>query len=208
MTSVTARWTSSAARSRRRRCGGSRMRAFAIPISTRRPFARRRGRASSRDAMPREQHGLHHRGLRRLPGVLRADPLRERHDRRGAQRARLEHVRDRQMAPYARGRGGHVGVEGPLAAWPRVRALLRLPRRRDEPVVSGPRLRQPHGHAPGDSRGRLPPLEGPDRQGDRVRSRLKGRRTREALVHVLLPGLRPRAAPCVQGVVGQVRGPL
>ena len=36
-----------------------------------------------------------------------------------------------------------VGVEGALAARPRVRALLRLPRRRDQPVVPGPRLRQP-----------------------------------------------------------------
>ena len=33
--------------------------------------------------------------------------------------------------------------EAPLAARPRLRALLRLPRRRDEPVVSRPRPRQP-----------------------------------------------------------------
>ena len=155
-----------------------------------------------------QQHGLHHGGLGRLPGVLGTDPLRERHHRRGAERAGLEHVRDRQVAPHARGRGGHVGVEGPLAARPRVRAVLRLPRRRDEPVVSGPRLRQPHDRAARGSRGRLPPLEGPDRQGDRVRARLEGGGTREALVHVLLPGLRPRAPPRVQGVVGQVRRPL
>ena len=45
------------------------------------------------------------------------------------------------------GRDRPVLVEGPLAAGPRLRALLRLPRRRDEPVVSGPRLRQPHGRA-------------------------------------------------------------
>ena len=155
-----------------------------------------------------QQHGLHHRGLRGLPGILRADSVRERHDRRGPERARLEHLRDRQVAPHARRRGRLVGVEGSLAARPRVRALLRVPRRRDEPVVSGPRLRQPHDCAAGGARGRVPPLEGSDRQGDRVRSRLEGGRARQALVHVLLPGLRARAAPRVQGVVGQVRRPL
>jgi hypothetical protein len=74
------------------------------------------------------------------PGLVRTDPVRDRHARRGAQRARLEHLRDRQLAPDACRRGRPVGVEGPLAR-PRIRALPRLPRRRDEPVVSGPRLR-------------------------------------------------------------------
>ena len=40
-------------------------------------------------------------GVGGLPGVFRADPVREWHDRRGAERARLEHVRDRQVAPHA-----------------------------------------------------------------------------------------------------------
>ena len=31
-----------------------------------------------------QRHGVHHRGLGRLPGVLRPDPVRERHDLRGA----------------------------------------------------------------------------------------------------------------------------
>ncbi len=47
----------------------------------------------------------------------------------------------------------------PLAARPRLRTLLRVPRRRNQPVVPGPRLRQPHHRATGDARGRLPPLE-------------------------------------------------
>ena len=45
--------SSSAARSRRPRCGASRTRAFAIPISTRPRSARLRAQACSRDAMPR-----------------------------------------------------------------------------------------------------------------------------------------------------------
>jgi hypothetical protein len=112
------------------------------------------------------------------------------------------------VAPHARRRGRSVGVEGAVAVGPRVRALLRLSRRRDEPVVSRPRLRQPRHPAAGDARGGLSPLQGPDRQGDRVHPRLQGRGPREAVVHVLLPGLRPRAAPRVQGVGGPLRGAL
>ena len=56
-------------------------------------------------------------------------------------------------------------VEGPLAAGPRLRALLRLPRRRDQPVVSGPHLRQPPVEPPLHAGGRLPPLQGPGGQG-------------------------------------------
>ena len=44
--------------------------------------------------------------------------------------------------------------------------------------------------AAGYARGGLPPLQGPGRQGDRVRPRRQGGRARQALVHVLLPGLR------------------
>ena len=42
----------------------------------------------------------------------------------------------------------------PVAARPRIRALLRLPRRRDQPVVSGPRLRQPPGRTAASRRRR------------------------------------------------------
>ena len=62
--------------------------------------------------------------------------------------------------------------------------------------------------ATGDARGGLPPLQRPDRQGDRVHSRLQGRGAREALVHVLLPGLRPRAAPRLQGLGRPLRRAL
>ena len=78
---------------------------------------------------------------------------------------------------------------------PRLRALLRLPRRRDEPVVSGPRLRQPPRRAAGDARGRLPPHDRPDRQGDRVHQGREGDRARQAVLHVLLPRRHARAAP-------------
>ena len=57
-------------------------------------------------------------------------------------RAGLQHVLPRQVAPVAVG-GEHARRPvPPLAARPRLRALLRLPRRRDQPVVSRPHARQ------------------------------------------------------------------
>ena len=71
-----------------------------------------------------------------LPRLERAHPLRVRDDRRGARRARLEHLHARQVAPLSRRRDEHGVDQAQLAGGPRLRALLRLPRRRDEPVVS------------------------------------------------------------------------
>ena len=55
-----------------------------------------------------------------------------------------------------------------LAARARLRALLRLPRRRDEPVVSRPRLRQPSRRPAEAAGGGLPLLGRHHRQGDLV----------------------------------------
>ena len=76
-----------------------------------------------------------------------------------------------------------------LADRPRVRALVRVPRRRDQPVVSGPGLRQPPGRPAQVARGGLPPHRGPHRQGDRVHQGRQGDRAGEAV----LPVLRARA---------------
>ncbi len=71
-----------------------------------------------------------------FPGHLDPHPVRERVHLRGARRARLQHVLRREVAPHA-GRGVQPRrVQGPLAARARLRALLRVPRRRGEPVVS------------------------------------------------------------------------
>ena len=67
-----------------------------------------------------------------------------------------------------------------LADRPRLRALVRLPRRRDEPVVSGPRLRQPPGRPAEDAGGGLPPHRGHHRQGARVHPRRQGGRARRS----------------------------
>ena len=63
---------------------------------------------------------------------------------------------------------------------PRLRALVRVPRRGDEPVVSRPRLRQPPRRPAEVARGGLPPDRRPHRQGDRVHPRREGRSRRRS----------------------------
>ena len=92
-----------------------------------------------------QQHGLHHRGRDRLPERERDDPAGERDALRDPRRARVEHLHGRQVAPLPDRRDEPRRAAAQLADRPRLRALVRLPRRRDEPVVSRPRLRQPHG---------------------------------------------------------------
>ena len=162
--------------------------------------------AADRAQPHHQRHGLHRRGDDRLPGLQRPHPVRVRDDRRGPRRARLEHLHARQVAPLPRGRDQHGVDEAQLAGRPRLRALLRLPRRRDEPVVSRPRPRQPLRRPAVRSRGRLPPHEGPRRPGDPVHRRRQGGRAGEAVLHVLLPGRHPRAAPRAEGVDRQVQG--
>jgi hypothetical protein len=52
------------------------------------------------------------------------------------------------VAPDALGAGVRRRALRPLAAGPRFRPLLRVPRRRHQPVVSRPDPRQPPGGAP------------------------------------------------------------
>ena len=80
----------------------------------------------------------------------------------------MEHLHGGQMAPLPRRRDEPRVHPAQLAIGPRLRALVRLPRRGDEPVVSRPRLRQPSGRPAAVARGGLPPHRGPDRQGHRV----------------------------------------
>ena len=94
-----------------------------------------------------ERDVVHHRGLDRVPGRQRLHPVRERHAVGDSPAAGLQHLRHRQVAPDARGSDFSGGPVRPLAARPRLRALLRLPRRRHPSVLSGADLRQPFGRA-------------------------------------------------------------
>ena len=121
--------------------------ACASPTCTPRRCARRAARASSPGATTTATAWPHHRAGHRLPRLQRRHPVRERHALGDAGRARLQHVHGRQVAPDPEQPGDGRRPLRPLAARPRLRALLRLPRRRHEPVVSRPRLRQPPGRA-------------------------------------------------------------
>ena len=94
---------------------------------------------------------VHHRGIGGLPGLERRHPVRERLPVGDAGDAGLQHLCRRQVAPDARGADQRSGPVRALAARARVRALLRLSRRRHQPVLSGPGVRQPPGRPAEDS---------------------------------------------------------
>ena len=94
-----------------------------------------------------QQHGLHHRGGDRVPEREWHDPAGERDAAGDPRRARLEHVHDREVASVPDRRDASRLDPAQLADGARVRALLRLPRRGDQPVASGPGLRQPSGRS-------------------------------------------------------------
>ena len=101
----------------------------------------------------------------------------------------------------------NVGVDPTeLAERSGVRALVRLPGCRDEPVVSRPGLRQPPGRPAVVPGGGLPLLRGHHGQGDRVHQGLEGDRAREALLPLLRARRGARAAPCAEGVGGPLPG--
>ena len=93
-----------------------------------------------------QRHGLHHRGGDRLPERQRARPAGVRHPGRDARRARASARRWSASGTCApQDEMNLAAAEAELAAGPGLRALLRLPGRRDQPVVSRPGPRQPPG---------------------------------------------------------------
>ena len=94
---------------------------------------------ADRPQPPLERDGEHRRERRPASPATRRDPVRERLPLGDADAARLRGVRRRQVAPDAAHRDEHGGAARPLAAGPRLRALLRLHGRRHEPVA--PRAR-------------------------------------------------------------------
>ena len=88
----------------------------------------------------------------------------------------------------------------------RVRELLRVHRRREQPVLPGALRRHIAGRAGEDARGGLPPHRGPRRPRDRLGAHAEGARAGQAVLRVLRPGRDARAAPRAARVGGQVRG--
>ncbi len=72
---------------------------------------------------PLERDVVHHRGRDRLPGRQRPHPVRERVPLRDPARARLQHLRRRQVAPHAHRAGS---AAGPYDRWPLGRGFERF----------------------------------------------------------------------------------
>ena len=118
-----------------------------------------------------ERDVLHHRGIDRLSGRQWRDTLRERLSVRDAAATGLRHLLHRQMAPDAIRADQRRRPLRPLAARARLRALLRLSRRRHASILSRPCLRQSSGRAAEDPGRGLSPHRRSCRQGDRASSR-------------------------------------
>ena len=119
-------------------------------------------------------------GAQGFPGPHRPHPDGERHHRRGAARERLQHLLGRQEPQRAARRVGGGREQAQLAAGPRLRPLLRLHRRRDQQLVPDAGRGQPLRRPALPARGRLPPVEGPRRQGDLASSPTARRRRRRS----------------------------
>ena len=139
------------------------------------------------------------------PGLQRDHPVRERDAVGDAARPRLQHVHGRQVAPDAQQPGDRRRAVRPVAAGARLRTVLRVPRRRHQPVVPRPGVRQPPGRAAGDAGGGLPPHRGSGRQVDPVHRRQQADRPGQAVLPA--PVLRgdARAASRPEGMDRQVR---
>ena len=121
-----------------------------------------------------------------------------------------ERLLDRAVRQVPRGAGLGDEPDGPVrlvaVGRRRLRALLRLHRRRDEPVRAGhlpghgPRRARPH------RGGGLPLHGGHDRPRDRLDPPAEGAHARQAVLRLLRAGRHARAAPRPARVVGQVQG--
>ena len=109
--------------------------------------------------------------------------------------ARLRGVGHRQVAPHTGRRAEPGGAARPVAARPRLRAVLRVLRRRDAPERARARPRQPLRRRAARRERRLPPHRGPRRSRDRVRARPPAGRRGQAVLRVPVPGCMSLAAP-------------
>ena len=130
-------------------------------------------RAQVRPQPPHREHGLHHRDGDGLPGRHRPDPERDGAGRRDAAPERLQHGGLRQVARDRRLGDERLRSVRPLADAPGLRQVLRLHRRRDQPVGALPLRRRHPGRAAG--RPELPLHDRHDRQGGRPGSSTRRR---------------------------------
>ena len=167
------------------------------------------GCPADRPQPPHGRDGGHHRA-RDVGARLQLDP--PQHVRAAGADPAAERLLDGAVRQVPRGAGLADEPDGAVRRLAdrrrRVRVLLRLHRRRDEPVLPGHLRGHDAGRAGEDARGGLPLHRGHDRQGDRVGAPAEVAHARQAVLHVLRPGGDARPAPRADGVVGQVQGPL
>ena len=155
------------------------------------------------------RHGRHHRD-RHLGARLQLGPA----EHGGAARrdAEAERLLDRAVRQVPRGARLGDEPDGPVRRLAdgrrRLRALLRLHRRRDEPVRAGDLRRHRPDRARPHAGGGLPLHRGHDGQGDRLGPPAEGAHARQAVLRLLRARCDARAAPRAGRVVGQVQGPL
>ena len=163
--------------------------------------------APHRPQPPRGRDGRDHRD-RDLGARLQLRPA----EHRGAARrdAEAERLLDGAVRQVPRGAG--LGDEPPRPVRlladrrRRLRALLRLHRRRDEPVRPGDLPRHRARRAGADAGRGLPLHGGHDGQGDRLDPSAEGAHGRQAVLRLLRPRCDARPAPRAAGVVGPVQG--
>ena len=156
---------------------------------------------------PLRRHGGDHRDRHVGPGVQLAATQVGGPTGGDPQAQRLQHGPVRQVP---RGPGVADQPDGAVRQlarrWRRLRVLLRLHRRRDEPVVPG-HLRGPQPHrAAGVARRGLPLHRGHDRQGHRLGPSAEVADGGAPVLHVLRAGRHPCAAPRPRGVGREVQG--
>ena len=141
------------------------------------------------------------------PGYCSVLPNSDVAAREDAETQRLLHRAIRQV-PRSAGLGDEPGrsVRRLADRRRRLRVLLRIHRRRGQPVVPDALRRHDAGRAGEDAGGGLPPDRGHDRQGDCLDRPAEKSRARQAVLHLLRARRDARAAPCAEGVGRQVQG--
>ena len=128
--------------------------------------------------------------------------------RAGPQPQRLQHRPVRQV-PRGAGLGDQPdGPVSPVADREGLRVLLRLPRRRDQPVVPGDLRGDDAGRAPQDARGGLLLQRRPVGPRDQVDAPAEGADARQAVLRLLRARRHARPAPRARRVGRQVQGRL
>ena len=163
--------------------------------------------AAHRPQPPLGAHRRHHGAGHGLPRLRQPDGQGHRHRRRDPQAERLEHRLVRQEPQRARLADQPGRAVRPLADRPRLRALLRLHRRRDEPVAAGG-LRRHQAHRALPRQAGLQLRLRHRRPGHRVDPQPEGRRAGQAVLPLLRAGRHARPAPPEEGVDRQVQGPV